>query len=273
MPYHWHIEYEIIHIIQGSFTISLNEQTIRAEADDVIFIRDGIIHGGHPNAPDCLYECVVFDLQKFLKDNISGKERVEAILSHELRINNHLPQGTPHIEHIIKTLFRAIKEQKKGYEFLVTGMLYAFFGTIFEEGLCHQPHDTETQASDRQHILQIKRALNLIDKRYAEPLTLDDLAGAAGLSPNYFCKFFRRMTHRSPIEYLTHYRIEMACSLLTRADLPITSIAYECGFNDVSYFIKTFRRYKEISPGKFRKGCTEGMGQPLPHSERSAGTA
>ena len=61
------------------------------------------------------------------------------------------------------------------------------------------------------------------------------------------------MTHRSPIEYLTRYRIEMACTKLKNEDAPITAIAYDCGFNDVSYFIKTFRRYKKISPGKFRK--------------------
>ncbi|MFC2637869.1 MAG: AraC family transcriptional regulator [Mitsuokella sp.] len=254
MPYHWHMEFEILHIIQGRFVLSLNEQTVHAEAGDVVFIRDGIIHGGHPDSSDCLYECVVFDLQKFLKNDISGKERIDAVLSHELRVNNYLPHGHSGIQPIVELLFHAIRDQKNGYEFLVLGMLYAFFGVIFKEGLCHQPQFSEQeQQVDRQHIIQIKRALHLIDERYAESISLDDMADAAGLSPNYFCKFFKRMTHRSPIEYLTRYRIEMACTKLKNEDAPITAIAYDCGFHDVSYFIKTFRRYKKISPGKFRK--------------------
>ena len=100
---------------------------------------------------------------------------------------------------------------------------------------------------------KLKKAFQLIDEKYATPLTLAELSTAAGLSPNYFCKFFQKMTHYTPIEYLNQYRIDQACLKLAYTDKSITDIAYACGFNNLSYFIKTFRKQKGISPGKFRQ--------------------
>ena len=102
-------------------------------------------------------------------------------------------------------------------------------------------------------ITQLKQTFNLIDSNYPQPLTLADLAKAANLSPNYFCRFFQKITHHSPIDYLNRYRVEMACLKLAHTNDSITNIALACGFNDVSYFIKLFHRYKETSPLKYRQ--------------------
>lgn len=61
------------------------------------------------------------------------------------------------------------------------------------------------------------------------------------------------MTHKSPMNYLNFYRIERACFQLLNSDASIIEIAMNCGFNDLSYFIKTFRKYKGITPAKYRK--------------------
>ena len=55
------------------------------------------------------------------------------------------------------------------------------------------------------------------------------------------------------IEYLNFYRIEIACEQLLSTDLSVTDIAINCGFNDVSYFIKTFKKYKGITPKQYIK--------------------
>lgn len=60
------------------------------------------------------------------------------------------------------------------------------------------------------------------------------------------------MTHRTPIEYLNYYRLERASYLLTSTDLPVTQVAMDCGFNDLSYFIRSFKKYRGITPKKYR---------------------
>lgn len=73
------------------------------------------------------------------------------------------------------------------------------------------------------------------------------------MSPKYFCRIFRTVIHRTPIDYLNYYRIEKACYLLETEDLSITEVAYHCGFNDSSYFIRCFKKYKQITPTKYLK--------------------
>jgi len=82
------------------------------------------------------------------------------------------------------------------------------------------------------------------------------LAREAGVSPKYLCRIFSQLTGKSPVEYLNEYRVERACALLSDTDLPILDIGLSCGFNDQSYFIKTFKRYKGKTPGGYRKGAS-----------------
>ena len=84
-------------------------------------------------------------------------------------------------------------------------------------------------------------------------LTLGNLAEAADMSPKYFCRFFTEMTGKTPIEYLNYYRIECAAEQLLYTDDLVTDIALNCGYNDLSYFVKTFKKYKAQTPKQFRK--------------------
>ena len=67
MSYHWHVEYEIIRILKGSLTVTLNEKSFIAMPGDIIFVHSGILHSGIPE--DCVYQCIVFDGNTFLKYN------------------------------------------------------------------------------------------------------------------------------------------------------------------------------------------------------------
>lgn len=258
MPYHWHMEYEIDLVVRGSVTLTLNESQVHAEAGDIIFIRDGVVHGGHPETTDTIYDCIVFDMKKMLAGSHTFQDRIEDVLKHVTLINKYLPASTPDIPRLIQHLFRSMKEEHTGYELVVTGLLYTFLGFIFQQGLYHEAASLPLREHRRKRITQLKQTFQLIDSQYQQPLTLTDLAQAANLSPNYFCRFFQKITHHSPIDYLNRYRIEMACLKLTHTNDSITEIAFSCGFNDVSYFIRLFRRYKETSPRKYKQLMKEG---------------
>ena len=96
---------------------------------------------------------------------------------------------------------------------------------------------------DYKRILQLKQDLEFIEKNYANPITLQELSASVSTSPKYFCRFFSEMTHQTPVDYLNRQRIEEACLQLAATDDSITEIAYRNGFNDLSYFIRTFKKY------------------------------
>ena len=96
------------------------------------------------------------------------------------------------------------------------------------------------------------RALDLINSRFAEPLGMDDLCSAAGVSKQHLCLLFRNILCLRPMEYIAKRRIQEAKSLLTSTELSIADIAEQTGFGSESYFCKLFRRYEGMTPSAFR---------------------
>ena len=95
MSYHWHVEYEIIRILEGSLTVTLDEKSFTATAGDIIFIHSGILHSGIPD--DCVYQCIVFDGNFFLKNNSACAGYIQKILHQEIMIYHHFSPKHPDI--------------------------------------------------------------------------------------------------------------------------------------------------------------------------------
>jgi len=95
-------------------------------------------------------------------------------------------------------------------------------------------------------------AMRSIDAGAAEPLSLADMARRAGLGRYHFLRAFRAATGTTPHQYLIAARLRRAARLLLTTALPVTEVALEAGFGDLSNFIRTFRRAAGRSPRAFR---------------------
>lgn len=246
MTYHWHTEYEIIRIISGSLHLTINNETLVYHAGDVIFITDGVLHGGTPI--DCVYECIVFDLQILMHNNHACAKIIQDITDHKILIHTLLSAHDDSIQELVHRLSHALSSRSTGYEFRVQGYLYELIGIILEKHLYEQNKD---DAASNERLNSIKNVLAYISENYYNSIKLEHLAKIAGMNEKYFCRYFRSMTERTPIDYLNYYRIECACELLSTKDISIKEVALSCGFNDESYFIKTFHKYKGITPKQF----------------------
>jgi AraC-like DNA-binding protein len=100
-----------------------------------------------------------------------------------------------------------------------------------------------------RHLL---RAKDLADARYAEPLGVQDLAQAAGLSPAHFSREFRQAFGESPHGYLLTRRLERAAALLRTTDRSVAEICFDVGLQSVGSFTTTFTRTYGVSPTAYR---------------------
>ena len=100
-----------------------------------------------------------------------------------------------------------------------------------------------------RHLL---RAKDLADARYAEPLEVDDLARAAGLSKAHFSREFRRTFGESPYVYLLTRRLERAAALLRNTDYSVAEICLEVGLQGVGSFTTSFKRMYGMTPTAYR---------------------
>jgi AraC-like DNA-binding protein len=97
------------------------------------------------------------------------------------------------------------------------------------------------------------RARDLADHSFAEPLTVADLARAAGLSPAYFSRLFRDAFGVTPHGYLLTRRLERAAALLRSTDHPVARICVEVGFSSLGSFTTSFTRMFGMSPVAYRR--------------------
>jgi AraC-like DNA-binding protein len=100
-----------------------------------------------------------------------------------------------------------------------------------------------------RHLL---RAKDLADARYSEPLDVDDLAGAAGLSRAHFSREFRRAFGESPHAYLLTRRLERAATLLRNTDRSVADICLSVGLQSIGSFTTSFTRTFGVPPTAYR---------------------
>jgi AraC-like DNA-binding protein len=117
------------------------------------------------------------------------------------------------------------------------------------------------------------RVMRYLQQRVAEPVTLEEVAAVAHLTPTAFCRFFKASTGKTLVGYLHELRVGMASRLLLETDLPVSEVALESGFPNLSNFNRRFREQKGVSPREFRAATHWERDQerrPLPEARRYA---
>ena len=116
------------------------------------------------------------------------------------------------------------------------------------------PETDASPVSARQRRIVVEAAL-WIEANAAEALDLEGIARQAGLSPFHFLRTFGRVLGVTPHQYLVRTRLRRAARLLAEGELPVTEVALEVGFADLSNFVRTFRRAAGTPPARFSKNA------------------
>lgn len=251
LPSHWHNEWELLHIIEGTFMIYIDNEQFSAKTGDVLLIRGGSLHGGAPH--NCVYECFCFDLYGFFRSLDMVKKHIRPFYRQTVIPQCLFPKGeNADISKTVADLMAIFRNDRtQSFKELETiSSLSKLFSQILKEGL-YTPID-ESEYTARAGIDHIKTVLEYIEENYNTCLTLEKLAKVANMNPKYFCRVFSSITHQSPMEYVNFYRIEKSAYLLDSTDLTITEIALDCGFSESSYFTKVFKKYKGSTPRQYR---------------------
>ena len=249
MPYHWHAEVEILHVLQGTFLLSVGNADHTLHAGDVAYIASGLLHGGTPE--ECIYECVVFDMRLLLKSNDLCKRYIEDVLLGKVDIYPRFAANSRITRQAVLPMFEALRKHSEGYSLITLGCLFHFVGVTYQTG-SYKRNDLPDPGKNKK-MLALKRVFEAIETNYTNPPTLKQLSAVVGMTPKYFCRFFREATHRSPMDYIAFYRIELACYAFAATNRNVTEIAMDIGYSDLNYFIRCFKKYKGMTPGRYRR--------------------
>lgn len=244
MPLHWHEPCEIVRVISGKLTIYMDDHTICANADEVVFINQEIIHGYEPE--NCIYEVVDFDSKEIIMRTSLCKDILHTFANNEFRILPFHPIKNADLYDITNRLFRLAAQDVRDKDLLLLSTLFELLGTIYVQ------HHYTDNFQDSKNTYRFRPLLDHIDSSFMNPITTAEMANVCEMSPNHFLKVFHKYFNQAPHEFLKTYRLERASVLLINTDLSITDIAYNCGFYDASYFVKVFKKYRGMTPKKYR---------------------
>ncbi|MGW4848945.1 helix-turn-helix transcriptional regulator [Nocardia brasiliensis] len=104
----------------------------------------------------------------------------------------------------------------------------------------------------------LRRARDLADRRYADPLDLDELAAAAGVSKYHFLRAFAAVYGLTPAAYLTERRIERAQDLLRSTNLTVTEVCMLVGYSSLGSFSSKFRKLVGVTPSEYQAKFADG---------------
>ncbi|MFI8106796.1 helix-turn-helix transcriptional regulator [Streptomyces sp. NPDC086023] len=130
------------------------------------------------------------------------------------------------------------------------------------------------QAQRLADLARLRRVRDRIDREYAQPLDVEALARAAGMSAGHLSRQFRAAYGESPYAYLMTRRIERAAALLKRGDLSVTEVCFAVGCASLGTFTTRFTELVGMPPGAFRRQAADAAdGADGPGADRDGGPA
>lgn len=144
-------------------------------------------------------------------------------------------------------LYDDVTSRSPGREMAVESLTAALVVELLRSASSREPRGP---CGPRIADARIRRAVDLIETSYADPLSLEAMSKAAGMSRFHFARVFEAQTGRSPHRYLVDVRIARAAALLRTGRMGVTEAAFRVGYNDLGRFARAFRAREGVSPGQ-----------------------
>lgn len=235
IPLHAHHLESLYLVLSGSMTEKLGRESVTREAGDLVYIPPGELHserfhgrGGH---------CVMIELQPIVAARIADCGR--------------LPASPVSLSGPSVWLARRLFCEFKSYDSLSPMVLEGISLELFAQ-ICHEHFGPQEQYP----LSKIDYAQELLDQRFAQSISLAEVAREVGLHPVYLARLFRRRHRCSVGEYLRRRRTEFACLRLANSRKPLVEIASEAGFCDQAHLTRTFRTLLGCTPADYRRRVT-----------------
>lgn len=276
VPLHWHDEFEINRILQGKGEFICGDDKLIAEEGDLLILPPDTLHAAFPcEGSELVYQAMVFS-PVMLGANSNDRcavEYIRPIMKGDIRLRIQIHRDVPDYTDLkasadlifsysgLPKLGDKVEAGKDTFhtpspreDLMLKGELLRFFGLLY----CDSTTDMGTGGNGRggdtvSYSEMIRPALEFMVENYRENISVDELAELVHLSKSYFMSCFKKAAGTGAIEYLTQLRINAACRMLTDTALPVSDIAYSCGYCNLSNFNRQFRKLAGCSPKEYRR--------------------
>lgn len=248
--WHFHPEYEICYVEGASGTRHIGDHISRYEGSDLVFIGPYIPHLNFDYGVRTKCEQVVVQMREdFLGDGFLALPELGSIRALFSRAGQALAFFGETKDLVGKKL-KALPECQSFERLLALLEIFNLLAASREvEELGAQPLQNRLDQRNQHRLGLLHR---LVEERYPEAATTDEAAAAINLSTPAFCRYFKRATGLTFTDYTNKYRINQARKLLLM-ERNVTEACFASGFQNLSHFNRTFKRFAGENPSAFRK--------------------
>lgn len=234
---HWHENIEILFVTKGVLEIRLDDIIYYAGENETVIVNSSVMHDLAARDESVEYDCLIID-KSFCEQYgffVDESHIDEVVREFELcDINNK-----------IKYLWT---EKPAFFEAEVVSSLINILVILFRKHI-GQKEDYNKNKS----VVMVKDGIKWIGKHFKEQITVDEVSEHAGYSKYYFSRCFKEVTGCTVNEYVNRVRINYAYKKLRDGSMSVGEVSEACGFSDISYFTKIFKKHTGLLPSKVEK--------------------
>jgi AraC-like DNA-binding protein len=254
-PYHFHPEYELTCILKGSGKRYVGSHMEDFTAGDLVLLGPNLPHCWKLEPSDETQEdasaiVIQFDAA-FLGDDFFNKMEMQQIkkLFQKTGCGVSFNADT---RQVVNGGMVALAREKSPFKLLI-GLLEILQRLASSKDhilLDHKQVIAERTVAEQERINPV---FAYLVENFRQQVSLDRAAAIAHMTTNAFCKYFKKITRKTFMEIIIEYRLNYAIQQLVQTDKPISEIAFDSGFGDVSHFYKMFKAKMQLSPLNYRK--------------------
>jgi AraC-like DNA-binding protein len=253
--WHYHPEIELVYLPQGSGRRHIGRTVSRYDDGELLLLGPNVPHLSYGYGQDDTFEEVGVLFSPQLIDWAPGAwpelNPVRALLA---RAATGLVFAAP-VRHTVGQQVQRLRTLPPWERLL------SLLDILQQLAICPEPAYTALAAGPpvtASPVAQerLNRVLALLHQRLSGPVSVPELAAEAALSVPAFCRFFKQITQRTVTEFVNECRVQQACRLLLQKR-SVTEVGYTSGFQNLSYFNRTFRRLMGVSPSAYRRMVAE----------------
>ncbi|MFA4868049.1 MAG: AraC family transcriptional regulator [Pedobacter sp.] len=251
-PYHFHAEYELTLILNGKGKRYIGNHMADFKAGDMVLVGANLPHCWKlvpEKQPDAGAIVIQFSVD-FMGDSFFDKPENAPIKSMFQKAANGIWFDQISFEQVYAAIL-AMKQQDS-FHILIDFLkiLYQLTQSSKLVLLDKEPNVARLSLVDQKRINPV---LAYLVENFRKQVSLNDAAALTNMTTNAFCKYFKKITRKTFMEMVIQYRLNYATQQLIETDKPVSDIAFNSGFTDVSHFYKVFKTKMGLSPLSYRK--------------------
>lgn len=254
-PWHFHAEYEIVYIINGTGTRFTGNNIEPFNNEDLVLYGTFLPHMHKSdekyyqgNTEHRVHAIIIQFKEDFFNHAFTFYpefRRIKELLEMAKYGISFDKKGNQEIREKIKLLL-----EKKGIDRLLEciNILYLMSKSQNKYTLANEDVDHRPLIESDERMVKV---LGRLHQTYDQEIVLEDIAEFSGMNPAAFCRYFKNKTGKSMTRYVNELRIAFACKLLLEGRMTITQICYETGFNNLSNFNRQFKSITNYTPSNY----------------------